>query len=101
MSWIRIGRVVVTMGLAIGASVGAVAAAVQPQAGPATGTLVTVASPASPLSQNKQNEPAVAIHAHNPSVVVARSNDNIYTEACKPREPATCPFTHGIRGAAA
>jgi hypothetical protein len=36
---------------------------------PVTGTLVTVGSPASPFSQNKQNEPTVAIDANDPSVV--------------------------------
>jgi hypothetical protein len=62
---------------------GAGTAAAQPAASqPVTGTLVTVGSPVSPFSQNKQNEPAVAIDAHDPSVVVAGSNDNIDMEAC-------------------
>jgi hypothetical protein len=50
-----------------------------------------------PLSQNKRNEPTIAVDANNNSIVVAGSNDEIDEQACSSQFPSSpCPFTLGV-----
>ena len=66
----------------------------------ATAALVNTGSPSDLTPRNHQNEPAVAVDAHNPSFLVAGSNDYIDQQVCPQPlavDHATCDdFTAGI-----
>jgi hypothetical protein len=80
-------------GVFVGAAAAVLVLATAGSAWASGDTLVTVGSPLSPFSQNKQNEPAIAIDANHPLVVAAGSNDEIDTQGCN---GSSCPFTPGV-----
>jgi hypothetical protein len=86
----RAATLIAALSLAIGAP--ALPAAAQPGGD----VLVSVGSPAGPFSQNKQNEPAVAVDQAHPNVLAAGANDNIDMERCNAGSDGDCPFTDGV-----
>src|SRR5712691_10789279 len=86
----------IVFALAFAVSAAAVRPAIPVGAKHGGDTLVSVGSPTTPFSQNKQNEPAIAVDPNHPTILAAGSNDEIDEEACAAGNPTRCPFTPNV-----
>lgn len=87
-------RIVLLTALALGAA--AITPAIPAGATHGGDTRVSVGSPRTPFSQNKQNEPAMAVDPNHPAILAAGSNDEIDEEGCAAGDPTRCPFTPNV-----